>query len=168
MKNKIRLGIWAGAVGIVGAAVLFSGSVGSAGTAIAQASNFPTFRGSATSTPAISIGANGGFLARAMTVTSVASGSFQGTVWGIGYTVDWSGALSPATSTANPTGQLSVGNLVSVSGRVASSSPFVVNATFVRDGSIVFAHPGKGAQSSSSRFGNFFHGLEGWFKGKGK
>ena len=114
--------------------------------------------------PALSIGVNGSFLARGMTVTSVASGSFQGTVWGITYTVNWSGNVPPefffrkgnkATSTTNPVDQLAVGDEVGVSGSVSTSNPLVVNTNVVRDYSITTASlPGLRRGQPSSPFYN--------------
>lgn len=106
--------------------------------------------GTATSTPTttppvnvpnvLNIGANGSFLGRGLMVTSVASGSFQGEIWGITYTVNWNGNLprfffrddNDGTST-NPSAQLSAGDVVAVAGSVSSSSPMVVTANAVRD-----------------------------------
>ncbi|HVN26272.1 MAG TPA: hypothetical protein VMT99_01280 [Candidatus Paceibacterota bacterium] len=101
--------------------------------------------------PSLSITPGGAFLARGMTVTSVASGSFQAQVWGITYTVNWSGSFprfylrggNGATSTTNPADQLSVGDEVGVSGRITSSSPFVVTADVVRDYNLVMVRPAR-------------------------
>ena len=101
--------------------------------------------------PSLSIGPNGAFLAHGMTVTSVGSGSFQGTVWGITYTVNWSNNAVPAlyfregnsaAATVNPIDQVNVGDEVGVSGKVASSSPLIVTGNVVRDYSITTARPG--------------------------
>lgn len=84
-----------------------------------------------------------------MTVTSVSAGSFQGQVWGITYTINWSGNNfrgeleflmrfgNPNPSTSTPAQQLAVGDEVGVSGRIDPSSPFTVNANVVRDYSII-------------------------------
>jgi uncharacterized repeat protein (TIGR01451 family) len=105
----------------------------------------------ATSTPpavilqSVSLGTNGRFTGRGMTVTSVGSSSFQATVWGIAYTID----VGPAATGTKVYGEdgdggnrnssaqltlakLAVGNAVDVSGIVTVASPFVVNATSVR------------------------------------
>jgi hypothetical protein len=89
---------------------------------------------------------NGEFLARGMRVISVGNGSFQGQVWGITYTINWSGNLNGFSefwfrfNQANPTStiptQLAVGDEVSVSGRINPVSPLVVTAGVVRDFSI--------------------------------
>lgn len=103
--------------------------------------------------PSLTIGPNGAFLARGMTVTSVGTNSFQASVWGITYTVNWSGALSAygpfefwfryqrANATTTPTQQLAVGDEVGVSGTVASGTPLTVNANVVRDYSITMPRP---------------------------
>jgi uncharacterized repeat protein (TIGR01451 family) len=91
----------------------------------------------------LSINPNGNFLARGMVVTSVASGSFQGQIWGITYTVNWNDRLpqfifrtgASATST-NPSEQLATGDVLGVSGRVSEQAPLTVNAMVVRDYSI--------------------------------
>jgi hypothetical protein len=113
--------------------------------------------------PSLSIGANGSFLARGMTVTSVASGSFQATVWGITYTVDWTGGAAPefifrkgndAPTVTDPTTQLQVGDEVGVSGSVTTANPMVVNANIVRDYSIIMLRPGLRRGQPSSPFYN--------------
>jgi hypothetical protein len=95
--------------------------------------------------PTLSIGAKGQFLGRGMTVTSVGTNSFQASVWGITYTVNWSGEFwfryGRANATSTPAQQLAVGDEVGVSGTVASSSPLVVNANAVRDYSITMPRP---------------------------
>jgi hypothetical protein len=144
--------------------------------------------------PSLSIGTNGAFTAQGMTVTSVASGSFQGTVWGITYTVNWSGNLFPqfyfrggnsASSTTNPVTQLAVGDEVSVTGLITTSNPLVVTAKTVRDYSITMPRPGKhigppskptstsyndngnanNGNGKGNSFGNFFKQVGNWFKG---
>lgn len=91
----------------------------------------------------LTINPNGEFLGRGMTVTSVGAGSFQAQVWGITYTVNWSGNFFPEfllrygnLTTSTIGGQLAVGDEVGVSGKVSTSSPLVVNANVVRDYSI--------------------------------
>jgi hypothetical protein len=100
--------------------------------------------------PSLSIGANGQFLAHGMTVTSVASGSFEAEVWGITYTINWSGNFASPfefwyrynqATTTTPSTQLAVGDEVGVSGKVSSSTPMTVNANVVRDYSIIVARP---------------------------
>jgi len=102
--------------------------------------------------PTLQIGANGNFLARGMTVTSVGTNSFQAQVWGITYTVNWSGNLNTlefwfrynrANGSSTPSTQLQVGDEVGVSGTVSSSSPMTVNANVVRDYSITAPRPGR-------------------------
>ncbi len=114
--------------------------------------------------PTLSIGPNGQFLARGMTVTSVASGSFQATVWGITYTINWSGSLFPqfyfregngGSMTTDPVTQLQVGDEVGVSGRIdATSTPMVVDANVVRDYSIMTFRPGLREGQPGSPFYN--------------
>lgn len=113
--------------------------------------------------PSLLIGSNGSFLARGMTVTSVASGSFQGTVWGITYTVNWSENFFPefffrkgniASSTTNPINQVQVGDEVGVSGFVTTANPMVVNANVVRDYSITMPRPGLHRGNEDSPFYN--------------
>jgi hypothetical protein len=113
--------------------------------------------------PTLSIGSNGSFLAHGMTVTSVASGSFMGTVWGVTYTVNLSGPANTlpefylrngnkATTTAS--GQLAIGDEVGVSGRVSSSSPLTVTGNVVRDYSIIQPRPGMREGQPTSPFYN--------------
>jgi hypothetical protein len=113
--------------------------------------------------PSLSIGPNGMFLAHGMTVTSVASGSFQAQVWGITYTVNWSGNLFPefyfrdghgGNATTSPAMQIAVGDEVGVSGKVTSANPLVVNANAVRDYSITMPRPGLRKGQPSSPFYN--------------
>ena len=117
--------------------------------------------------PLLSVGENGGFLARGMTVTSVASGSFQAQVWGITYTVNWSGNLNnlfefwfrynKANATSTPSMQLNVGDEVGVAGKVSTSSPLVVNASVVRDYSITMprlVHTDNGKGNGGENYGD--------------
>ncbi len=129
-----------------------------ASSTTAAASCSATVSSIATSTPPeprikpamLSINPEGHFLAHGMIVTSIASNSFQAQVWGITYTVNWSGSLNrgdaelwfregPASPTSKITNQLKVGDEVGVSGLISSSSPLVVSARVVRDYSIVYA-----------------------------
>lgn len=102
--------------------------------------------------PSLSIGPNGNFTARGMMVTSVASGSFQAQVWGITYTVTWPTDPAPlefwfrfgrANATSTPFNQVAVGDEVGVSGKIASSSSFIVNADVVRDYNLTAPRPVK-------------------------
>ncbi len=113
--------------------------------------------------PMFSVGGNGQFLAHGMTVTSVASGSFQGSVWGITYTVVWNGNLFPqfylrdgneGGVATNPVTQLKVGDEVGVSGFVSSANPMTVQANVVRDYSIMALRPDNREGQSSSPFYN--------------
>ena len=121
--------------------------------------------------PTLSIGPRGQFLSRGMTVTSVASGSFQATVWGITYTINWSGSLFPqfyfregngGSMTTDPVTQLQVGDEVGVSGRIdATSTPMVVDANVVRDYSIMAFRPGlREGQPSSPSYNGVGNGGE--------
>lgn len=135
--------------------------------------------------PSLSIGPNGAFLARGMTVTSVGTNSFQASVWGITYTVNWSGTLSAygpfefwfrynkANSTSTPTQQLAVGDEVGVSGKVASGTPLVVNANIVRDYGITVPRPvhtdngnAENAQGRLNDLMNQLKGLQDLFRGR--
>lgn len=96
--------------------------------------------------PMLNINPGGHFLARGMMVTGISSGSFQGQVWGITYTVNWSGNLRPEflfrdgkDTTSTIPQQLQVGDEVGVSGKVDIASPFVVTAEVVRDYTIIKA-----------------------------
>jgi hypothetical protein len=98
-----------------------------------------------------------------MTVTSIASGSFQAQVWGITYTVNWSGQLPPEfflrkgnkdNATTSVTEQLQVGDEVGVSGSVSATSPMVVAASVVRDYSITAPRPGLRRGQSDSPYYN--------------
>ncbi len=112
--------------------------------------------------PELTINGDGRFLVHGMIVTSVASGSFQGTVWGITYTVNWSGGLYPefylrdgnGGGATNPVTQLQVGDEVGVSGIVSQSNPLVVQANVVRDYSIMALRPGRREGQFESPFYN--------------
>jgi hypothetical protein len=113
--------------------------------------------------PTLSVDAHGNFLSRGMTVTSVGTNSFTATVWGITYTVNWSGNLenfefllrSGNTSAgATPSTQLNVGDEVGVSGVVTSGSPLVVTANVVRDYSITQLRPTPASVGGGNGNGN--------------
>jgi hypothetical protein len=95
--------------------------------------------------PMLSISGNGRFLARGMKVTSVGVGSFQAMVWGITYTVNWTGNINSelwfrfnkAGATSTISNQLTVGDEVGVSGVVTPDAPLVVKADVVRDYSVI-------------------------------
>jgi hypothetical protein len=100
--------------------------------------------------PMLSIGGNGEFLARGMIVTSIASGSFQGQVWGVTYTVNWSGGAFPefylrkgnkVSAVTNPADQIAAGDEVGVAGFITTATPMTVNADVVRDYSITTVLP---------------------------
>jgi surface antigen len=120
--------------------------------------------------PMLSVGPNGAFLGRGMTVTSVGTNSFQASVWGVTYTINWSGSLNgggegkfnfffrhgnSASSTVNPVAQLKVGDEVGVSGKIDAASPLVVTANVVRDYSITM--PRMGDQGNGTGNGNGNH-----------
>jgi hypothetical protein len=120
------------------------------GAGLANAQSVPTSTvstaTSATSTPMmLSIDQDGNLMAQGMTVTGVvASGSFDGQVWGIIYTVN-----VPASSTPN------IGDMVDVAGTISSSSPLTVNATSYDDltsGSSFGTPPSETTPPSSSPF----------------
>gem|GEM_PF-5278897 len=99
----------------------------------------------------LSIDQAGNFSGVGMRVTSVDSNSFQATLWGITYTVEWSGGLpqvfmsngAAAAMNTIPSQVLSVGDTVNVSGAVSVNAPFTVGARVIRDevGSIM-TNPG--------------------------
>lgn len=106
--------------------------------------------------PMLSIGQGGAFFTHGMVVTSVSSGSFQGQVWGITYTVNWVG---PSTefflrlgnkSSVSILQQVAVGDEVGVSGKITAAAPFVVNAAVVRNYSITAPRPDNEGTGSSS------------------
>ncbi len=121
--------------------------------------------------PSLSIGPNGSFLGRGMTVTSVGTNTFQAQVWGITYTVNWSGNLPTFylrggnTATSTPSEQLQVGDEVGVMGKVDPSAPLVVNANIVRDYSIIRPRPPRSERGSNGGngvgYGNNGNGI-GW------
>lgn len=99
--------------------------------------------------PMLNVNAEGNFLAKGMRVISVGSGSFTGQVWGVTYTINYSGNVNGwgdsaefymrqgLTSTSTIQTQVQVGDEVGVSGRVDILNPFVVTAKVVRDYSII-------------------------------
>jgi uncharacterized repeat protein (TIGR01451 family) len=98
----------------------------------------------------LSIGQNGSFLGRGMTVTSVGSSSFQANVWGVTYTVDLvmppqfffrNGNQDSGYSSNEVLEQLSVGDVVGVSGNVATANPLVVNGQVVRNYTTISPRP---------------------------
>ena len=101
--------------------------------------------------PTLNIGGDGSFLSRGMVVTGVGTNSFTAAIWGITYTVNWSGNLSQpfefffrrdaANVTSTPATQLKVGDEVGVAGMVSTASSLTVNATVVRDYSIAVPRP---------------------------
>ena len=95
----------------------------------------------------LSIGPLGGFLARGMFVTSIASDSFTAQIWGVAYTVEWPDDRFPdfylrddASARTYPSegliDQLQAGDVVNVAGLVNPENPLLVNANIVRDDSI--------------------------------
>ena len=113
--------------------------------------------------PTLNIGPNGSFFAHGAIVTSVASGSIQVQIWGITYTVNFTGFSSPEfflrkgnrpTSTVDIFTQLQVGDEVGIAGMITSSSPMTVNGTVIRDYSISTSRPGKREGQSDSPFYN--------------
>lgn len=81
-----------------------------------------------------------------MTVTSLGTDSFQGTVWGVTYTVNWSGS-SPEfylrygnNANSAVSQEISVGDQVGVQGMVTQPLPLTVNAEVVRDYSLLKPH----------------------------
>jgi hypothetical protein len=115
----------------------------------------------------LTITPSGNFLGHGMTVTSVASGSFQAQVWGLTYTINWSGNLFPefilrggngSTSTTNPSQQVAVGDEVGVSGKVSLANPMVVTANVVRDYSIVKVRPSHNDNDVKDNEGDENHG----------
>ena len=69
---------------------------------------------------ALNIGPRGNVEVQGMKVVSVGAGSFTGSVWGVTYTV-------------MSTKVVTVGNYVSLTGNIATSSPLVINARTVRE-----------------------------------
>ena len=133
---------------------------------------FPTAR---VNQPSLSIGPSGQFLTRGMTVASVSGDSFQGQIWGITYTVNWSGNLSEfylrygKMATSTPSQQLNVGDEVGVSGIVSSSTPLTVAANVVRDYSITIPRPvfpGMGNDNGEGRGGMMGEGEAGGMMGR--
>jgi uncharacterized repeat protein (TIGR01451 family) len=130
----------------------------------------------------LSIRANGDFLARGMIVTSVGSSSFQASLWGNTYTVNFTGngdndgdeflmrnGNTPFNFDENGShlsDQVFVGDIVNVSGQVSVAAPFVVASNVVRNDSIgsprqprsIFGFGGNGFGSFGNGFGGFGFG----------
>ena len=99
--------------------------------------------------PTVQIDSNGNVTVHGMTITSVGTNTFTGSVWGITYAVNYSGTattgngrghfeflLRGGNSTAVSTSQIQVGDVVGVQGSVTQSSPSVITAQVVRNYSI--------------------------------
>lgn len=118
--------------------------------------------------PSLLINEGGHFLAHGMVVSSIGSSSFQATVWGVTYTINWSGNLSGSdfnadseflfrdgqTTTSSIQTQLAIGDEVGVSGKIDASAPFVVTANVVRDYSILKARDDSQENESSDNGDN--------------
>ncbi|SRR5258708_842438 len=120
--------------------------------------------------PSLSIGENGRFLAHGLKVTSVATDSFQGQVWGVTYTINWSGNTSsefllrygrPTTATSTIGNQLKVGDEVGVAGMVTEASPLVVDANVVRDYSLITPRPFQNDERGDNNNGEKGTGVSG-------
>jgi single-stranded DNA-binding protein len=115
--------------------------------------------------PTININPEGRILIHGMTVTSVGTNSFQGTVWGINYTVNLlattaapmflfkgGNEASVGTQTAQ---QLKVGDEVGVSGRITTAVPLVINGEVIRNYSITAPRPNMmGGENNGKQEGN--------------
>ena len=111
--------------------------------------------------PTVDITANGGITVHGMTVTSVGTNTFTGTVWGITYTVNYSTVtgnngrfqflLRNGNSVDLNASQIVVGDEVGVQGTVSSGAPLVIQAQTVRDYSITTARVpnGNGATTTN-------------------
>ncbi len=96
--------------------------------------------------PIVNINPEGRILIHGMTVTSVGTNSFQGTVWGINYTVNMTMDNTPpmllfrngneANAGIQLVKQLKVGDEVGVSGNVTAAAPLTIDGQIVRDYSI--------------------------------
>ncbi len=109
--------------------------------------------------PTIQIGANGSILIHGLTVTSVGTNTFTGTVWGITYTVNYSpsttsGAfkflLRGGNAASFNSSQIQVGDQIGVEGTISASSPMVIQGQIVRNYSIVNPR----SQNHTSGYGN--------------
>lgn len=112
--------------------------------------------------PTVDIGSNGSILLHGMTVTSVGTNTFTGTVWGLTYTVDYTSStasgggnrfqflLRNGTSAALNASQIEVGDQVGVQGTITQSSPTVIQAQIVRNYSVTTPRP----SSQNSNHGN--------------
>lgn len=100
--------------------------------------------------PTVDIGPDGSVLIHGLTVTSVGTNTFTGTVWGITYTVNYSGSVAGrnfrfllrngngSTVDAN---QIQVGDTIGMQGSITASQPTVIQAQIVRNYSIATARP---------------------------
>ncbi len=96
--------------------------------------------------PIVNINPEGRILIHGMTVTSVGTNSFQGTVWGINYTVNMTMDNTPpmllfrdgneANAGLQLIKQLKVGDEVGVSGNVTAAAPLTIDGQIVRNYSI--------------------------------
>ncbi len=100
--------------------------------------------------PTIQIGSDGNILIHGLTVTSVGTNTFTGTVWGITYTVNYNGTASAnyarggrfqfllrgGNSASINGSQIQVGDVIGVQGTVTQASPTAIQAQTVRDYSI--------------------------------
>lgn len=99
--------------------------------------------------PTVDISSNGSITIHGLTVTSVGTNTFTGTVWGITYTVNYNGTattgngrgrfqflLRGGNNAAVNASQIQVGDIVGVQGTVTQASPTVITAQVVRNYSI--------------------------------
>ncbi len=89
--------------------------------------------------PMLQIGPNGNFLGRGMLVQTVASTSFQATVWGVTYTIvpaDGAHFFMKQGNAAGTNPGIQAGDEIGVSGTVSASNPLTVQAAVVRDYSV--------------------------------
>jgi chitodextrinase len=126
-----------------------SGSVSA--TTLASGSTTTTATSTYTVPPTVDIGSNGNILIHGMTVTGIGTNTFTGTIWGITYTVNYSGTatagnngrgrfeflLRGGNSAAASASQIQVGDEVGVQGTVTSGAPLVITAQVVRNYSIM-------------------------------
>jgi hypothetical protein len=99
--------------------------------------------------PTVDITSNGNITVHGLTVTSIGTNTFTGTVWGITYTVNYNGTATTGNgrdhfefllrggngATVNAS-QIKVGDVVGVQGSVAQALPTVITAQVVRNYSI--------------------------------